>query len=311
MLTRRTVIWAAKETTYGTDPAMSSTNSLLCYDVDLDVKGEILDRAVLRDTLSNLPHVIGIKECALTFKTEIRGPGGSLASSTPEVADLLSACGFNTGIISGTLRTYSLVSQESAMNSISVRVYLDDQNEHKICGGRGTVKFNLVAGKYAEAEWNIQGLYFAAISATTPTMSIGTTLPPICYNAGFQIGGYSPICSTAEIDLGNDVIRRDSLNATAGVQSFRLTGRKPKLSWNQDACGEGTNPNWGDWAGDIVDTFGFQVGTNAGNSIRFSGYFKYDSNKYGDQDGIRTYDCVASLVSSSTASNDELSIAFV
>ena len=310
MLTRRTVILAKRETTYGTDPAMApSTDGILAYDVDIDIKGEKLERPVLRDSLSPMPHVIGMKECSLTFKVELKGVGAVTSIGSWELDDLLSGCGFDTGVYTGTTTVYSLNSAETTMQSISFIVNLDG-NMHKILGSRGSLKINLTAGKYGECEFNFSGLFNPIGSGTLYNLSgISNVKPPIVYNSSFQIAGFSPVCSSAEIDLANDVVRRDSLNATYGVQGFRLTGRKPKFSFDADAVAESSNPFWGDFEASVVDTFGIQIGSNATNIIKLSGYFEYDSNKYGDSDGVRKYDCVSSLVSSDVNSQDnELTI---
>jgi len=315
MLTRRTVLWAKRETTYGTDPAMTGSDAMLAYDIDFQPAGEVLERPVLRDTLSPIAHVIGLKEQSLTFKTELKGIGGvgaTVGLNGFELDDLLSGVGFNTGVYSGTATTYSLVSAENSLGSVSFRMYMDDANLHKMTGARGTVKLNMKAGNYGELEWNFKGLYVSVASATNPTQTSLTTLqPPIVYNSSFQIAGFSPVCSAAEIDLGNDIVRRDSLNASAGVDSFRLTGRKPKISFDADAVAESSNPFWGDWEGGIVDTFGITIGSTANNKIDISGYFEYSQNKYGDADGVRKFDCEAALVSSNVnTGNDELTIKF-
>ena len=312
MLTRRTVIVAGRETTYGTDPALTPSNCLYAYDVDVDIKGDVLERDVLRDTLSRIGHVIGMKECTLTFKTELKNVGVLSGTVEPEVGMVLSGCGFNTGVMTGTSRKYSLVSDEASMNSVSFRVYKDG-NVHKILGSRGTFKAGLTAGKYGEMSWEFQGL-FDPVAAATVVDHTGapTGVPPIVYNSGFQIAGFSPVCSTAEIDMGNEVTKRASLNSTYGIAGFRLTSRKPMINFKADAVVESSNPFWGDWNGAVVDTWAIQVGSNGGNIIRMNGYFAYESNKYTDEDGISTYDCKAALVSSDVnSSNDELSITFV
>lgn len=312
MLTRRTVVWQARETTYGTDPAMTSANGIEIYDVNLDIKGDKVERPALRDSLSNIQHIVGMKECELTFKTSLKGMGAVTTVSSLEIANLLSGCSFNTGVYSGTTTVFSLVSAENSMNSVSFKVFLDDANAHKITGARGTVKFNLSAGKYGEAEWKFNGLYNSVISATTPSLTLSSVVPPVVYNSGFQIAGFSPVCSSAEIDLAIDVIRRESLNATQGVHSFRVTGRKPMLNFDADAVAESSNPFWGDWEGNVVDTFGVTIGSNATNIIKFGGYFEYVQPKYGDADGVRKFDIEAALVSSiPSSSNDELTITFI
>src|SRR3990167_2947558 len=126
MLTRRTVLLVKRETTAGTDPAMApSTDGLLAYDVDMDIKGEKLERPVLRDSLSPMPHVIGMKECSLTFKAELKGIGATTSIGNFELDDLLSGVGFDTGVYTGTTTVYSLQSQESLLNSVSFIVNID------------------------------------------------------------------------------------------------------------------------------------------------------------------------------------------
>ena len=311
---RRTVIWVAREATLGTDPAMTSANGLLAFDVDFTVNGEKLERAILRDSLSPLAHVNGIAETQVTFKTEIKGAGlTGTGVNEPEIGVLLSGVGFDTGVVSGTARIFSLVSSESAINSLALRAFHDQGTVNKCLGSRGTVKFTNQAGQYGVAEWDFKGTYVAVTSATVPSLPASSTIPPIVYNAGFQIAGFSPVTSQCEIDLANEISRRDNLNSVTGVDSFRLTARKPIMKFDADATAESSNPFWGDWDGNVVATFAIQAGTNAGNIVKFSGLFEYDqAPKNSDTDGIRTYDCSASLVSSdASTSNDELTITFL
>lgn len=311
MLTRRSIIRLALEATYGTDPAIGSFDELLAWDINVEPKGELLERNIMRDSLSPISSVVGLKEQGLAFKTELKsaGPG-----TVPEMDLLLVGCGFGTAAHSGTAPiVYSLKSAESDVKSLSFLVYKDG-NMHKITGNRGTIKFTMEAGKHGICDWTFQGLYNAVVAATIPDLSlVDTAKPPIIYASNFQIGGFSPVCNSCNIDLGNNVIRREDLNATFGVKEFRLTGRKPIMEFNADAVVEASNPFWGNWVGDVIATFGIVVGSTAGHGyeVQFSGYFQYNQNKYGDADGVSQYECVAALISSDVNSaNDELSITF-
>lgn len=315
MLTRRTVIRLALEATYGTDPAIGSFDELLAWDVEPDIKGEILERSILRDCLSPIGPVIGLKEVGLNFKTELKSGGvGSAAMTVPEADLLLVGCGFATAAHAGTSPiVYSLKSAEGDIKSLSFLVYKDG-NMHKICGARGSVKITMEAGKYGIMEWAFSGLYNAVAAATMPDLSmVDCAKPPIIYASAFQIAGFSPVCNSLSIDLANDIVRRDDLNSATGVREFRITGRKPKMEFNADACIEATNPFWGDWVGNVIDTYGIVVGSTAGHGfeVQIKGYFQYDKNKYGDQDGVSQYECSAMLVSSDVNSNnDEISVTF-
>ena len=313
MLTRRTVIEVALETVAGTDPSTGFL-PILAWDVDPDIKGEVLERPILRDTLSPMPHKIGIKEISVSFKSELKSGGlNGTGVIAPEMGNLLQGCGFGTASHLGSNPIiYSLKSSEADMKTISLYVYIDG-NQHKIVGARGTVKFNMEAGKYGICEWEFQGVYTAVIAKTIPDVSAASTIsPPIIYNSDFQIAGFSPVCSRLAIDLGNNVVRRDDLNATFGVNSFRISDRMPKMEFDADAVVESSNPFWGDWVGEKVDTYAIVAGSGVGGEeIQFSGYFQFETNKYADADGIRTFECATSLVSSDpNTQDDELTITF-
>lgn len=314
MLTRRTVILAKRETVYGTDPAMApSTDGLLAYSVDIDIKGENLERPVVRDSLSPMPSVIGMKSATLKFSAELKGYGATTSIGNWELDDLLSGCGFDTGVYSGTATVYSLQSQESLMGSVSFIVNVDG-NMHKICGAKGSMKIVMDAGKYGEIQFQFEGLYNPIASGTLYDLSgISNVKPPIVYNSSFALGSFNPVTAKAEIDLGNEVTERDSLNATYGVAGFRITDRqKASLSFDADAVAESSNPFWGNWEGSAVQTLGITIGSNVGNTIKLAGFFNMESVKYGDDKGVRKIDCKAGLCSSDVNSqNNELQITLV
>ena len=307
MLTRRTVVTAITETTYGTDPAMTGTNALLAWDVNLDIKGDVLERVYLRDTLTPLSPVIGMKEVELSLKAELVGSGGM-------IAPLISACGFGTGVVNGTSFAFALQSTELNMPSAAFWLYKDG-TKHKVTGARGNMKLVLEAGKYGIAEFVFKGLYNPIMADTMPDVSgmiaIQPNKPPICYNSSFQIGGFSPITSKLEIDMGNEVVSSPSLNASYGIYDFRISGRKPKISFDADAVVEASNPFWGDWSGHVVDTFSVDIGTTS-NRYVINGIFQFTQNKYADKDGVSKYECEAMLVGSNAdTQNDELAIKFM
>ena len=312
MLTRRTVIQVAQEATYGTSPG--TFGIVLAWDVDPDFFAEKLNREVLRDTLSQISHKQGMRESSLTFKTEVKSGGLSgTGLGTPEMDLLLQGCGFGTASHAATSPIiYSLKSDEDNIKSVALDVYIDEQ-KHRINGARGTVKFTLEAGKFGIAEWEFKGLWEAVSASTLPDISGASVIaPPIVYASDFQISGFNPVTSNLEIDLANNVSRRENLNATFGVENFRVAGRLPTMSFNADAVVEASNPFWGDWAGEIVNTFGIIIGSAVINeNIKFTGFVQTDTNKYGDDEGVRIYEIAASLVSSSPGtSDDELLITF-
>ena len=315
MLTRRTCILAKREVTYGTDPAMDpGVDGLLAYGVDINIKGENIERPVVRDSLSPMPSIIGMKSAVLKFNIELKGYGATTSIGNWMLDDLLSGVGFDTGVYTGTTTVYSLQSQESLMSSVAFIANVDG-TIHKITGAKGTMKIVMDAGKFGELQFQFEGLYNPVGTGTLYDLSgMSNIKPPIVYNSGFSIGGsFSPVTSKCEIDLGNEVTERDSLNATYGIAGFRITDRqKAGMKFDADAVAESSNPFWGNWEGSAVQTLGITIGSNIGNIIKLGGYFTMESVKYGDDKGVRKIDCKAGLCSSDVNSqNNELQITLI
>jgi hypothetical protein len=94
-LTRRAVILAKLEGAYGVDAAPTGADAILCNSgVDVKPQGEVIERDVLRDTLSPSGHVIGAKTLDFDFSVELKG-GGLVATAVqaPEYDALLQSCG--------------------------------------------------------------------------------------------------------------------------------------------------------------------------------------------------------------------------
>ncbi len=93
MLTKKALILAKIEANYGSDPTPTpALNSVLVFDPAVNVNSDKLDRDVVRPSLTKLPHLIGKKFIEFTFMTELKGSG--LLGTSPEIADLILACGY-------------------------------------------------------------------------------------------------------------------------------------------------------------------------------------------------------------------------
>jgi len=102
LLSRKAVVQAAIEDTYGTEKALTLNDGILVEDPDYSVDVETLERNFTRNDLSPLASVTGRKLASMTFTTELRGNGlqnsGNVADA-PVLARLLRACGYSlTGV---------------------------------------------------------------------------------------------------------------------------------------------------------------------------------------------------------------------
>lgn len=93
-LTRRMVVEAVAESSYGVDPGSGYIGLLSKTGSEIKVGGETISRETLRDTLSPRGHVIGSKQTEITLPLELRGAGdaGSGSLNVPELDPLLKAC---------------------------------------------------------------------------------------------------------------------------------------------------------------------------------------------------------------------------
>lgn len=97
-LTRKALVLAKIESTYGTDPTPSVlTDAVLVSDPDYSVDPVVLERNFVREDMSPLGTVIGRKLASLSFGMEFRSNGLTNSGSTGDAAilgRLLRSCGY-------------------------------------------------------------------------------------------------------------------------------------------------------------------------------------------------------------------------
>lgn len=98
MLTKRAIVLATVEATYGTSPGFTpSTDGILVSSPDFTPDITILERDYTRQDLSPLPHATGRKLAKMSFTTELRGNGlqsSGLLTNAPILTRLFRGCGY-------------------------------------------------------------------------------------------------------------------------------------------------------------------------------------------------------------------------
>lgn len=107
LLTRRAVVQAAIESTYGTPIAVGVGDGVLCSEPMYTVAPNVLTRDFVSNSLSKKAHIIGRKLSSMTFSTELRGNGkqqsGNLGDA-PIISRLMRACGYE--LAANTINNY-------------------------------------------------------------------------------------------------------------------------------------------------------------------------------------------------------------
>lgn len=97
ILTRRALVLAKIETTFGTDAAPTASDALMVSAPQFTANLNVLERNFVRDDISPLARRVGRKVAGMTFGVEIRGNetvDTGLIGDAPRIGRLLRACGF-------------------------------------------------------------------------------------------------------------------------------------------------------------------------------------------------------------------------
>jgi len=235
MLSKKSVLLAKAETTYGTDPTPTGTvDALLVMDATIKENHEALERNVQWKFLDTLPSVKGESFCEVSFKIDVCG-SGSIALA-PRIGAVLRACGLAATVQSGVSVTYTVSTDSHA--SATLYLYMDGRL-HIITGARGSsAKMTFAAGKTCILEVTMQGLYTAPTSAALPSTTYESTvaLPPVCKSSLFTFNSKSTLVTqTVELDFGIEIAKRPSLNSANAVAGFEIVGFKPKVTIDPEA----------------------------------------------------------------------------
>lgn len=267
-LTRKTLVLAKRESTYGTDatPGFVGSNScaMLLWDetnpIQIDTK--ILDQQVVRASFSKYPDLVGRSLWMIKPKTMLMtSPGGSHVSpdvgpstgdncgdvgeagSPPFFGHLLRACALKETVNSSSSVIYSPLS--SNFSSASVYVWADGV-KHISTGVYGTSVFEGRAGEGIDLTFDMKGLY---PSAGPQTSAIPTSVQypadskklvekeSLTMSSGYvapvsqgpQTPVTGPITRSFKFDLGVNVIERADMNSPFGLFGLWPTDRKPTL----------------------------------------------------------------------------------
>jgi len=307
LLTRRKLLLAKIESTYGTDPTpAASTDAVMVEDLTWSNEGlKMIERPAVRPSIGALQQVYGGRLVTLAFNVEVKGSG--TAGTAPEVGQLLRACGLAETIVAVTSVTYAPAS--TALESVTCWIY-EDGKQIKVTGCRGNVSFTLEAGGKPMASFTMTGHVGAQTDVALATPTFDTTLPEPFIGGSFTIDSYAAVISSLNFDLANALAMPASVNGADGYGEISITGRDINGSFDpldelvatEDYIGNFT-------AGTAMALATGGIGATAGNilTITMPAVYYRDASS-ADRDGIAGLELPFGAAESST--DDEVSIAF-
>ena len=310
-LTRKAVVLAKTEVTYGTDPVPAAANIILCSPPQHGITGNKQTRDYMRDTLSPSGFTVGAKKQTITISCEFKGPN---LAGTPDTATyldpLLQACGLvgasgiYTGADNGML--YKPTSTVANMKSCTIYYFLDGM-KHALSGCRGNASFEFPVDGFPKVTFTMTGFYVQPTDVSNPTgITYPTYAPPIALSMGFKIGTYTTVTGIEKItlDLGNKLSEKKDMNSTTGLSSILITGREPKVTVDLDVDTIANFNPYDMWENNTLKVLGWSCGAK-GNRVGVDcPNARMDEPAKGDRDGRAIYNLSFML----TGTDDEVTI---
>ena len=223
--TRKTIIVAATESTYGTDATPAGSNAILVTEPTITpLSGNTVERNNARPYFGGNQAIHVGSHVMVSFKVEIAGH--ATEDTAPNWGYLLEACAFVETINTGTDIDYDVTSTESSMESLTLYFFRDGQ-KHAMTGARGTVTLEFNKQQLPYFNFSFTGLWVDPASVADPTPVFTGWVEPIPVSnvntPTASVHGYDVILESLTIDLANNVIHDDRPNEEAVKIVDRLT----------------------------------------------------------------------------------------
>jgi len=307
MLTKKSLILAKIESTYGTDPTPTGADdAIMAFDPVITINADMKERYPANDDISRYPELRGKTACEVKFTTELKGSGS--AGTAPKTSPLWQACGMSETIVSSTSVTYSPLS--ATFLSCTLYVYIDGIR-YDVVGCIGTFDIDLTSGEVGKVNWTFNGLYELPTDQSIATPTFETTTPVIVKGTTTTFGSYSAIIEKLTLNMNNVVAERPDFNQTDGIKGYAVTSRNPEGSMTVEAVLRATsNADFlGYFDARTSKALSMALGATAGNITTITAdkcYLK--APVVGDREGVRTFEIPFQCARSS--GNDELNIQF-
>jgi hypothetical protein len=309
--TRKRLLLAAAESTYGTAPSFAGTDALLVSNLDiqpLDVN--LLDRELVLPFFGNREKVVGQRMGSVTFDVELVGSG--TAGTAPRYGRCLRACGFGEAVVATTSVTYTPASAGIIGLSLDFNA---DGNRHLLTGCRGTATLNLAVGEIPRISFEFMGIYNAVAKGSPVSPTFANQADPVVVNSSnttdVEVFGFEACMESFNLALNNETPFRQLTDCS---QNIPLTDRAPSGELVIEAPWAGSSAGEKDFFAEVsnqaLGEIAWQHGQTAGNIVTFNApTCNLDSPTYGDSDGVMMLNLPFMPVPSS-AGNDEFTLVF-
>jgi hypothetical protein len=306
LLSRKRLLLAAAESTYGTAPTFAQDDALLVSNLEISpLEVELLDRELVLPYLGNREKIVGQRMVSVSFDVELAGSGA--AGTAPRWGRVLRACGFGEAIIASTSVTYTPATDGIVSVSLDFNA---DGNRHLVTGCRGTFTLNANVGEIPRISFEMMGIYNAVAKGTPLVPTFANQAAPVVVNStnttGVTAFEFSGCMESFSLSLNNE----NPFRQLAGCsQQVLLTDRAPSGELVIEAplagAGAGEKDFFAIVSAQTLGAIGFQHGQTAGNIVTFNApTCNLDSPSYSDSDGVMMLNLPYMPVPSSAGNNE-------
>lgn len=293
--TRKRLILAKIETTYGTDPTPTGAANAILVRNNINPKplnADTVNRDLVRSYLGASEQLIAGQHSMIDFEVELQGSG--TAGTAPAYGPLLRACGLSETISVGTKVDYKPVSTGYESATIYFNI---DGVQHKMTGCRGTVEFDMTAKQIPFMKFTFVGLYNGPTDTALPTPTYTGFKTPLVVNnvntSGFSFFGYSGVMQSLHINLNNTVNHR----TLVGSDYVQITDRQANGSTVFEAPAIATLDVFTQAIGNTNGALAITHGTVSGYKVQFaSSTVDITDPSYDDSEGVNMINCPFTLV---------------
>ena len=272
-----------------------------------EVSVEQLERAVKDASLSPFPSIPGKRSAQISFTTELRGSG--TPGVAPDYGLLFKACAMKETIVEDASVAYAPMSDKSSYTRICLTAFIDGLRVMYL-GCMGSFSINCPLDGVPTVDWEFEAADFEVSDAPLlDGASYDAQTPEPVLMSGFSFGGFHFDAANIRFAMNNEVVLRQSANASGGHLNALVTGRAPSGSFDPEAVLKATGDVFKDWEDGARLPLKVQVGHRAGNICTITApKCQYTDMGFSDRDGLLTYDAPFRLARD--AGDDEIAIVF-
>jgi len=235
-LTRKAVILAKIESTYGTDPTPTgAANAIQVSNLSINqLNAQNVPRDLVKGWIGADAHLVGTKYKECSFDVELQSSG--TAGTAPAWGPLARACGLAETVSAGNRVEYTPIS--AAFESLTIYYHMDGLL-HKLTGVRGTFELSAIVGERPMLRFQFIGLDGGdtAVADATPTLT-AWRVPQVVTDTNTTDINFGCTYSTGSLSGGTEFTSRGlSMTLGASVTFTPLVGSEEVHITNRETTG--------------------------------------------------------------------------